>query len=199
MLRRRDGQPYDEPQWSVRCLQSSCGQVDGGGFWSRSRLRAIDGDICSATGRSRHSFLRHFFVGTSNGVAGVVLPGTITVQFIPSLLLEAASSIEQRENICPSTRRRLEMAGSIESAWGSTAIARRPTGLRRVRANFGIDIRTPAFDRRVVEFCIGIPQDQYLRKGRDRWLIRRAMQGRLPDSCWPTGKRGHSRLTGSRD
>jgi asparagine synthase (glutamine-hydrolysing) len=51
----------------------------------------------------------------------------------------------------------------------------------RVRANFGIDIRTPAFDRRVVEFCIGIPEDQYLNDGRDRWLIRRAMKGRLPE------------------
>src|SRR5262249_41358432 len=45
---------------------------------------------------------------------------------------------------------------------------------------FHLDIRTPAFDRRIVEFCIGIPESQYLRKGRDRWLIRRAMDGRLP-------------------
>jgi asparagine synthase (glutamine-hydrolysing) len=52
----------------------------------------------------------------------------------------------------------------------------------KVRANFGIDFRTPAFDRRLFEFCIGIPQDQYLRRGRDRWLIRRAMEGRLPVS-----------------
>jgi asparagine synthase (glutamine-hydrolysing) len=50
-----------------------------------------------------------------------------------------------------------------------------------VRARFGIDMRFPAFDRRLVEFCIGIPEDQYLRKGIDRWLIRRAMEGRLPD------------------
>ena len=50
-----------------------------------------------------------------------------------------------------------------------------------VRARFGIDFRTPAFSRPLVEFCIGIPQDQYLRDGRDRWLIRRAMKGRLPD------------------
>jgi asparagine synthase (glutamine-hydrolysing) len=50
----------------------------------------------------------------------------------------------------------------------------------KVRANYGIDIRSPAFDRRLVEFCIGIPTDQYLRGGRDRWLIRRAMEGRLP-------------------
>jgi asparagine synthase (glutamine-hydrolysing) len=60
----------------------------------------------------------------------------------------------------------------------------------KVRANFGIDIRTPAFDRRLVEFCIGIPQDQYLRKGRDRWLIRRAMQGRLPDVVLANRKSG---------
>ena len=51
----------------------------------------------------------------------------------------------------------------------------------KLRAGFGIDFRTPAFDRRLVEFCIGIPEDQYLRKGRERWLIRRAMKGRLPD------------------
>ena len=52
----------------------------------------------------------------------------------------------------------------------------------KLRAGFGIDIRTPAFDRQVVEFCIGIPEDQYLRNGCDRWLIRRAMKGRLPDA-----------------
>lgn len=52
----------------------------------------------------------------------------------------------------------------------------------KLRAEYGIDTRTPAFDRRLVEFCIGIPTDQYLRKGCDRWLIRRAMKGRLPDT-----------------
>ena len=52
----------------------------------------------------------------------------------------------------------------------------------KLRAGFGIDTRTPAFDRRLVEFCIGIPEDQYLHKGCDRWLIRRAMKGRLPET-----------------
>jgi asparagine synthase (glutamine-hydrolysing) len=60
----------------------------------------------------------------------------------------------------------------------------------KVRANFRVDIRTPAFDRRLVEFCIGIPQDQYLREGCDRWLIRRAMEGRLPDSILTKKKWG---------
>jgi asparagine synthase (glutamine-hydrolysing) len=51
----------------------------------------------------------------------------------------------------------------------------------RLRASFGIDVRTPAFDRRIVEFCIGIPHDQFLRRGNDRWLMRRAMKGQLPE------------------
>jgi asparagine synthase (glutamine-hydrolysing) len=75
----------------------------------------------------------------------------------------------------------------------------------RLRAGFGIDVRTPAFDRRVVEFCIGIPEDQYLRKGCDRWLIRRAMKGRLPDAVLYKRKVGlqavdwYPRLTRERD
>ena len=73
-----------------------------------------------------------------------------------------------------------------------------------LRAEYGVEIRTPAFDRRLVEFCIGIPVDQYLRKGRDRWLIRRAMKGRLPDAVLHNNKRGiqaadwHPRLTRER-
>jgi asparagine synthase (glutamine-hydrolysing) len=74
----------------------------------------------------------------------------------------------------------------------------------KLRVGFGIDTRTPAFDRRLVEFCIGIPEDQYFRKGCDRWLIRRAMKGRLPDVVLGKKKYGaqaadwHPRLTRDR-
>jgi asparagine synthase (glutamine-hydrolysing) len=61
----------------------------------------------------------------------------------------------------------------------------------KLRAGYGIDTRTPAFDRRLVEFCIGIPDDQYRRKGRERWLIKRTMQGRLPDVVLSNTKRGY--------
>ena len=60
-----------------------------------------------------------------------------------------------------------------------------------MRAAFGIDMRTPAFDRRLIELCLGIPDDQYRRKGRERWLIRRAMKDRLPDSVLSNTKRGY--------
>jgi asparagine synthase (glutamine-hydrolysing) len=63
----------------------------------------------------------------------------------------------------------------------------------QIRANFGIDVRTPAFDLRIVEFCVGIPEDQYLRNGCNRWLIRRAMKGRLPHKVLANTKHGLTR------
>ena len=100
----------------------------------RSSLPAIDGDTCSATGQSRHLFLRLFFVGTSSGVAGELHPGMILAQFIPSLLLEAESSIARPANTCPLTRRHLETAGWLEST-DSTAMVRWLTGLRKCEPN----------------------------------------------------------------
>lgn len=44
-----------------------------------------------------------------------------------------------------------------------------------------ITIRDPSRDRRVVEFCLSIPSDQFVKNGHERNLIRRAMKGILPD------------------
>jgi asparagine synthase (glutamine-hydrolysing) len=49
------------------------------------------------------------------------------------------------------------------------------------RPRYGVETRDPTADRRVVEYCLAIPDDQYLHDGTERWLIRRAMEGRLPD------------------
>jgi asparagine synthase (glutamine-hydrolysing) len=40
--------------------------------------------------------------------------------------------------------------------------------------------RDPYCDRRMVEFCLGIPEDQYWRDGQSRWLARRALADRVP-------------------
>jgi asparagine synthase (glutamine-hydrolysing) len=54
-----------------------------------------------------------------------------------------------------------------------------------VRGLHGIETRDPTADRRVVEFCLAVPEEQYLHMGRDRLLIRRAMAGRIPeDIIW---------------
>ncbi len=58
-------------------------------------------------------------------------------------------------------------------------------------AGWGIDERDPTIDRRIVAFCQGIPEDQYLRNGQNRWLIRRTMRGRLPDVVLKERRRGY--------
>jgi len=46
---------------------------------------------------------------------------------------------------------------------------------------YGLEVRDPTFDRRVMSFCWSIPQSQFLRDDQDRRLIRRAMSGYLPE------------------
>ena len=56
-------------------------------------------------------------------------------------------------------------------------------------AAFGVEPRYPFFDRRLIEFCVGIPESQKFGQGWPRHLFRRAMQGILPREIqWRTGK-----------
>ncbi len=45
---------------------------------------------------------------------------------------------------------------------------------------FGIEPRFPFWDKRLVEFCLGLPPDQKLRDGWTRSILRRGMDGILP-------------------
>ena len=45
----------------------------------------------------------------------------------------------------------------------------------------GILRRDPTRDKRVLEFCLNIPSEQYVNKGRERILIREAMKGIIPE------------------
>lgn len=58
------------------------------------------------------------------------------------------------------------------------------------RAWFGVDQRGPTGDLRLFEFCLSLPEEQYLRAGQSRWLIRRAMAGRLPAEILTNKRRG---------
>jgi asparagine synthase (glutamine-hydrolysing) len=51
-----------------------------------------------------------------------------------------------------------------------------------IKAMYGVEMRDPLADIDLVEYCFGIPDEQYLVEGIDRSLIRRAMWGLLPPS-----------------
>lgn len=46
---------------------------------------------------------------------------------------------------------------------------------------YGIARRDPARDKRVIDFCYRLPASQFVENGRERLLIRRSMEGILPD------------------
>ena len=51
----------------------------------------------------------------------------------------------------------------------------------KIALAFGVEIRDPTRDKRLIEFCINLPENQWVRKGHERRLIRCAMKGHMPD------------------
>ena len=72
-------------------------------------------------------------------------------------------------------------------------------------AGWGIDQRDPTVDRRLVEYCLGVPMDAYLADGELRSLPRRALADRLPTAVLAERGKGyqaadwHEGLTAARD
>jgi asparagine synthase (glutamine-hydrolysing) len=64
---------------------------------------------------------------------------------------------------------------------GITAALRRLTGVEQM---------DPTSDRRVVEFCLSVPEEHYCANGRKRSLIRDAMSGMLPAKVLEEPRRG---------
>jgi asparagine synthase (glutamine-hydrolysing) len=62
--------------------------------------------------------------------------------------------------------------------------------VRAAKRMFGFDMLDPTADRRLVEYCLAIPQDQFLRRGVQRSLILRAMEGVLPAAVLEEPRRG---------
>jgi asparagine synthase (glutamine-hydrolysing) len=52
----------------------------------------------------------------------------------------------------------------------------------KLASSYTLESRHPFFDRRLVEFCVALPQQQKLRQGWTRYVLRRAMQGILPEA-----------------
>lgn len=67
----------------------------------------------------------------------------------------------------------------------------------------GVETRDPTGDMRMVEFCLSLPEEQYLRDGKTRWLLQRTMANRLPAEVLNNRQRGlqaadwFERLTGA--
>ncbi len=61
-------------------------------------------------------------------------------------------------------------------------------------AGWGVDHRIPTTDRRVVEFCLSVPNEQFFHRGRPRSLARRALADRVPDTVLEDRLRGYQAI-----
>jgi asparagine synthase (glutamine-hydrolysing) len=59
-----------------------------------------------------------------------------------------------------------------------------------VRHTVRFETRDPYVDRRLVEFTLGIPNEQFWHQGQDRWLARRVLADRLPPQLVMDRRRG---------
>jgi asparagine synthase (glutamine-hydrolysing) len=59
-----------------------------------------------------------------------------------------------------------------------------------VRHTVRFETRDPYADRRLVEFTLGIPNEQFWHHGQDRWLARRVLADRLPPQLVMERRRG---------
>jgi len=64
------------------------------------------------------------------------------------------------------------------------------THLAGTLARFGFELRDPTADRRFVEFCLGVPLNQFYRRGEDKHLVRRLMRHQLPPGVLYSRVRG---------
>lgn len=58
-------------------------------------------------------------------------------------------------------------------------------------ARFGFECRFPMLDVDLIEFCLNVPCEQY-QMGHNRWLIRRATEGMLPNEVRLRNNKNHS-------
>jgi asparagine synthase (glutamine-hydrolysing) len=63
-------------------------------------------------------------------------------------------------------------------------------GRKATLGGWGIDIRDPTADRRLIEFCLSVPTEQFFRNGVPRALARAALADRVPAEVLNERRRG---------
>lgn len=61
---------------------------------------------------------------------------------------------------------------------------------RAMGAQHGLSIRDPTSNVRLIEFCVRAPDHLFRRRGVHRWLIRKSMEGRMPEQVLNYKKKG---------
>jgi asparagine synthase (glutamine-hydrolysing) len=119
---------------------------------------------------------------------------------------ERLTAVTDYTGIHPEFMRRMGHAERVKAtgwdlsyrAWANgrrkriAVLDRLDNGEYQVSANTnGLEQRDPTADRRLIEFCLSVPDRQYLRDGKTRWMLHRLMGELLPREILHTRTRGY--------
>ncbi|MBI2567160.1 MAG: hypothetical protein HYV63_09045 [Candidatus Schekmanbacteria bacterium] len=164
-----------------------------GTAWRESRLHAP---------RRRRGWLRDVASWLLRDVLGAVgLPGPLTsrssaLAFVALPYIDAAFNRAILSDPLLAPLGYAAQPGGFRSSQLATLIDTRLT--HRVEswaaagAALGIRYRYPLLDRELVELCLGMPPEQFIRHGMERSLFRRALAGRVPEAILSAPKRAES-------
>lgn len=148
-----------------------------------------------------------------HGVGGGTIAAATLGPFLPPGLWKALerrrgrggpvwhSAIRQSAAEAREFRRRAEAAGRdltgrparTTSEWMLRALPNFDSGIenKATLGGWGIDVRDPTSDRRIVEYCLRVPAEEFLEGGVMRSLARRTLADRLPEAVVTANRRGY--------
>jgi asparagine synthetase B (glutamine-hydrolysing) len=127
------------------------------------------------------------WLGARDTLALVARRDPVPTTIVPRSLLESTgiADVVRAEKPPPPGSTFLDEVFNLTSPWTGTGCER--WDLAGVANQ--VEVRHPYFDRRLVEFCMSLPGDQHFRNGWTRWIVRRSLEGVLPDPVrWRPGK-----------
>ncbi|MBI3933352.1 MAG: hypothetical protein HY316_01585 [Acidobacteria bacterium] len=89
-------------------------------------------------------------------------------------LMERRARTPMNGSAMPTVALREDIRGRMDFSWYSL--------IDRNVAQFGLEYRHPFLDRRVIEYCLGLPHEQLRRGDQTKFVLRQAMDGILPQS-----------------
>jgi asparagine synthase (glutamine-hydrolysing) len=78
-----------------------------------------------------------------------------------------------------------------DARWSMCSHTDGGNSIKAVLARWGISVRDPTVDKRVIEYCLRLPYQEFLRGGIRRSLARRSFRDRVPASILDNQQRGY--------
>lgn len=143
-----------------------------------------------------------------NGFSWLSVGAQVVGPFLPMWLWKRISrrvtDLRQYAPVSPARVEELELKARERGMDFSYRPRRDPFGLRLwaltrfdngacfkgILAQWGLSVRDPTADKRVIEFCLSVPDEEYIRDGVPRSLARRAFGDRMPPEVTHATVRG---------